>query len=209
MRSAPFGVVVVLAGSLAAGAAGSKEPVFSIANLPGLVAPKPPLPEKTRWAADTTKERESRAFALADSWLFNPANPSMDTVRRAGFRRGYRRVWSADNFKPNDDRQVRGFALLFGTAAGARTALATMRADSLRRAPAVGGRVLRWHEFGAGSLGEAATGKKPHAVYEWRVGNVVLVADAGCGGAECQFQDVTAVAHAYARVLDAGAKRAS
>ena len=72
-----------------------------------------------------------------------------------------------------------GYALLFRTAAGARTALMAMRRDDLKHSPPGG--FLRWPEFGDDSLGAADTGKEPLAFYEWRVGNVVLVAQVDCG----------------------------
>jgi hypothetical protein len=68
---------------------------------------------------------------------------------------------------------------------------------------------LRWHEFGDESYGFAVAGKEPGAIYEWRFGNVVLIAQADCGGVNCRFDDVVPVTHAYVSVLDAHARRTS
>jgi hypothetical protein len=68
---------------------------------------------------------------------------------------------------------------------------------------------LRWNEFGGESYGLANTGQAPAVAYNWRIGNLVMVAQADCEGDTCSFDDVVPVTHAYARALDAHAKRTS
>lgn len=131
----------------------------------------------------------------------------MDAVRRAGFDRGYRRVWGADKFQPYDYRTVTGWAVLFRTSAGAKEGLAAMATDLEKHAPS--GDVVRWHEFGDESVGAVDTGKRPSAAYLWRVGNVLLVASTDCGGVQCKFADLEPVEHAYARELDSRARNKS
>jgi len=206
MRFVSFSAVALAAASLATGAVASGQPKFSLASLPGLVAPKPPLPKNTPWLDLTTSDGDSRAFNLQSSWIFEPGL-LMNAVQRAGFRRGYRRLWGADKLQTYDYREVRGFALLFRTASGARIALTAMHRDDRKHMPP--GSFLRWQGFGDGSYGFAETGHEPDAVYEWRAGNVVLIAQADCGGVTCQFDDVVPVAHAYAKALEARAKRTS
>src|SRR5215467_8100806 len=118
MRFVSFSVVAVALKKKTNGAVASGQPKFSLASLPGLVAPKPPLPKNTPWLDLTTSDDDSRAFNLQSSWIFEPGL-LMNAVQRAGFRRGYRRLWGADKLQTNDYREVRGFALLFRTASGA------------------------------------------------------------------------------------------
>lgn len=90
--------------------------------------------------------------------------------------------------------------MLFRTPAGARAGLA-----ALKRAIAPGGTALHWPEFGADSRGATVLGQTPFASYAWRMGNVVLLATSHCDVA-CDF-DVVPVNRAYARALNANARR--
>ena len=205
MRRVSFATVLLTAISVSAGAAASSEPPFAVASLPRLVAPKPPLPKNAAWHDLTTSDGDSRAFDLQSSWLFDPG-PLMNAMQRAGFQRGYRRLWDADELQPYDYRTAVASALLFRTVGGARAALAALRGDDLTHARDA--RVLRWGEFGNDSLGLTRAGEEPYAFYEWRVRNVVLIAQAYCDVA-CTFDDVVPVTRAYARALDLRAKRTS
>ena len=120
-------------------------------------------------------------------------------VRRAGFVRGYRQVWGADDIEPYDYRTADTYAFLFRTPVGARAGL-----TAFKRVVSGSSR-LRWPAFGSASFGRAELGIKPWATYLWRIGNLVLEVSAYCD-VECQFDDVVQVTHAYARVLDRNAR---
>ena len=186
--SSAIGFVIVPV-ALGASAAHS----YARSDLPKVVAPLPPANDE--WLDVTTSDGDPRAFGLS----YFEEKPLITAMRRAGFRMGYKRAWSAQAIQPYDYRTAEADALLFRTAAGALAGLNALK-HSVSRAP-----TLRWPELGGGSFGWAVLGKMPSVLYEWRIGNLVLVANAYCD-VECQFDDVVPVTRAYAHTLDKTAK---
>ena len=102
----------------------SSSPVFSRADLPRVVSPRPPLPKRTRWIDVTTSDGDNRALGFEG---FLDPGPLLDELRKTDFQLGYHMIWSADARAPYEYRNEAAYAFLFRTASGARTALKAFR----------------------------------------------------------------------------------
>ena len=195
------GLTIVLAASSAAlafaggtAAAGSS---YVRGDLPGIVDPKPAVPNWSFTEGHTyllPTPVHAPAFTLSEFIGQSPTSGDRvfaDKLARAGFVIGRHRVWNGQG--PRLPAKAVVFAFLFRTAPGAATGIRVIKP------PGAGTRVE--------GLGDEAWKLDSHrgAVFLWRRGNLVVYAGADCG-LDCGFS-AAVPARAYAAELDARARR--
>jgi len=170
-----------------------------VLDLVNIIGQAPDTPAGADYAADS----RSTSLTLAD--LPTGTSEERATVRafrRAGFRRIYQRSFNGAL------NVADGTAYLFVSAAGSTKAFAVLK-HTLEKPGGVSQRVTPLLADGLGEEAWAAhvTGGADGAVFLWRRGTLVVVADMSCD-ASCGF-DVVAAVRTYADEIDQRAKETS
>ena len=190
-------VVATVAFASAGQARSTKEPTYTAADFPRILAVK----FKPFSAPDEEGTGPITLADLRDSTV--PGNKVfVDKLRKAGFQRGYTKSWSAGIAFAQ--------AFAFGSAPGAHAALRAFQTYDRPSSLALWGRSAE--RVPAKGLGQEAWGAKQNdasgligAHYYWRRGNLVLAAYIECENG-CDF--AVRAARVYANAIDARAKQA-
>lgn len=168
-------------------------------DLVNIIGQAPDTPAGADYAADS----RSTSLTLADLPTGTPGErATVRAFRRAGFRSIYQRTFNgALNIAD-------GTAYLFAGAAGSMKAFAVLK-HTLEKPGGVSQRVTPVPANGLGEEAWAAhvTGASDAAVFLWRRGTLVVVADMSCD-ASCTF-DIVAAVRTYADEIDQRAKETS
>jgi hypothetical protein len=183
--------IVALLFATAGNASGPTGSAFSVGDLHPIGAPRPP---KSAGACTPTDPFLGKAdLTLADlPSKFKPQKDFVNALRRAGFKRGYNKVWSCAV------GDVVIFLYLVRDTAGARAVVGKMSGGC-------GAKRLAANGLGPPSFGCYTTqGSDKLAAYVWSRGNLVLFAETLCEGCDTA---IAPVARSYAGLIDAAAAR--
>jgi hypothetical protein len=164
---------------------------FSAGDLHRIGSPKPP---KSAGKCTPTDPFLGKAdLSLADfPHSFKPQKDFVAALKRAGFKRGYNKVWSCD---PAGDVVV--FLYLVRDAAGAKDVVSVLSRQCPKHVSATG--------LGPPSSGcYVVEGSDKQAVYVWGRSNLVLLAETLCEGCDTALAPI---ARSYAGLIDAAAAR--
>jgi hypothetical protein len=199
LAAAAILAVVAVAASACGGGGGRTSPTLTRDDLLGVVGPAPDTPQGAAYSTDAG----AASYTLSDLRAHAASASDRRTVRTladAGFEQIYQRTFNgAVNVAD-------ATAYLFETAAGAGTAFAYLR-TTLSDPGKGSGRTLK--ELSAKGLGDESwaahlTGNGESALFLWRTGNLVVVADMSCDDS-CGF-DVAGAARSYATGIDERAR---